>query len=49
MAIPAYYSLLQRGSSGPDTALVQTWLNGVRDACTWYSLSLIHISEPTRH
>ena len=37
MAIPAYYSLLQRGSSGPDTALVQTWLNGVRDACTWYS------------
>ena len=36
MAIPAYYSLIQRGSSGPDTALVQTWLNGVRDACTWY-------------
>ena len=32
MAIPAYYSLLQRGSSGPDVA----WLNGVRDACTWY-------------
>ena len=37
MAIPAYYSLLQRGSSGPDVALVQTWLNCVRDACTWYS------------
>ena len=37
MAIPAYYSLLHRGSSGPDVALVQTWLNGVRDACTWYS------------
>ena len=36
MAIPAYYSLLQRGSSGPDVALVQTWLNGVRDACTWH-------------
>ena len=36
MAIPAYYSLIQRGSSGPDTALVQTWLNGVRDPCTWY-------------
>ena len=36
MAIPAYYSLLHRGSSGPDVALVQTWLNGVRDACTWY-------------
>ena len=28
MAIPAYYSLIQRGSSGPDAALVQTWLNG---------------------
>ena len=28
MAIPAYYSLIQRGSSGPDVALVQTWLNG---------------------
>ena len=37
MAIPGYYSLLQRGSSGPDVALVQTWLNGVRDAYTWYS------------
>lgn len=36
MAIPGYYSLLQHGSSGPDVALVQTWLNGVRDACTWY-------------
>ena len=36
MAIPAYYSLIQRGSSGPDAALVQTWLNGVRDTCTWY-------------
>lgn len=38
MAIPAYYSLLQTGSSGPDTALVQTWLNGIRDQCTWYPL-----------
>ncbi len=37
MAIPAYYSLIQRGSSGPDVALVQTWLNGIRDQCTWYS------------
>ena len=36
MAIPAYYSLIQRGSSGPDTALVQTWLNGVRDQCSYY-------------
>ena len=36
MAIPAYYSLLHRGSSGPDVALVQTWLNGLRDTCTWY-------------
>lgn len=31
MAIPAYYSLIQKGSYGPDEALVQTWLNGVRD------------------
>lgn len=36
MAIPAYYSLIQNGSAGPDAALVQTWLNGVRDSCTWY-------------
>ena len=36
MAIPAYYSLIQRGSTGPDVALVQTWLNGLRDTCTWY-------------
>jgi len=37
MAIPAYYSLLRRDSRGPDVALVQTWLNGVRDTCSWYS------------
>lgn len=37
MAIPAYYSLIQRGSSGPDVALVQTWLNGIRDSCTWHA------------
>ena len=36
MAIPAYFSLIQRGSSGPDVGLVQTWLNGVRDSCTWH-------------
>lgn len=36
MAIPAYYSLIQKGSTGPDVALVQTWLNGLRDSCTWY-------------
>ena len=36
MAIPAYYSLIQKGSTGPVAALVQTWLNGVRDSCTWY-------------
>ena len=36
MAVPAYYSLSQKGSSGPDVALIQTWLNGIRDACTWY-------------
>ena len=38
MAIPAYYALIQKGSAGPDTALVQTWLNGIRDACTWHDL-----------
>ena len=38
MAIPAYYSLIQRGSAGPDVALVQTWLNGLRDACTWHDI-----------
>ena len=36
MVIPVYYSLIQNGSTGPDVALVQTWLNGVRDSCTWY-------------
>ena len=36
MAIPAYYSLIQKGSYGPDEALVQTWLNGVRDQCSYY-------------
>lgn len=36
MAIPAYYSQLSKGSSGPDVGLVQTWLNGVRDSCSWY-------------
>ena len=38
MAIPAYYSLIQKGSSGPDVALVQTWLNGIRDTCTWHDI-----------
>ena len=37
MAIPAYYSLIRRGSSGPDVALVQTWLNGIRDSCSWHA------------
>lgn len=37
MANPAYYALTQRGSSGPDVALIQTWLNGLRDACTMYA------------
>lgn len=36
MAKPAYYSLSQTGSSGPDVALIQTWLNGVRGTCTHY-------------
>lgn len=30
MANPAYYSLNQNGSSGPDVALIQKWLNGIR-------------------
>ena len=37
MATPTYYSLLQNGSSGPDVALVQIWLNGIRDDCTCYA------------
>ena len=36
MAKPAYYSLCQTGSSGPDVALIQTWLNGIRSTCTRY-------------
>lgn len=38
MAIPAYYSLIQNGSNGPDVALVQIWLNGIRDQCTWHDI-----------
>lgn len=30
-AQPEYYALLSQGSTGPDTAQVQTWLNGLRD------------------
>ncbi|MBQ7860233.1 MAG: peptidoglycan-binding protein [Faecalibacterium sp.] len=30
MAEPAFYSTLRTGSSGPDVALVQTWINGLR-------------------
>lgn len=37
MAIPAYDSALRRGAQGPDTALAQTWLNGIRDQCTCYA------------
>ncbi len=36
MANPTYFSLSQSGSTGPDTALIQTWLNGIHDACTHY-------------
>ena len=43
MAIPAYYSLIQKGSYGPDEALVQTWLNGVRDQCSY---CLLYTSIP---
>lgn len=38
MAIPAYYSMQRLGSSGSDAALVQTWLNGARDECSWYGV-----------
>ena len=37
MSKPAYVTSSQRGSAGPDTALIQTWLNGVRDPCTYYA------------
>ena len=29
MAQPAYYGMVSSGSVGPDTALVQIWLNGL--------------------
>jgi peptidoglycan hydrolase-like protein with peptidoglycan-binding domain len=34
MAKPAYYSLNQNGSSGPDVGLIQKWLNGIRTKWT---------------
>ena len=34
MAQPAYYSLNQSGSSGPDVALIQKWLNGIPSNCS---------------
>ena len=36
MAKPAYYAASVSGSTGPDTALIQTWLNGSRDPCTHF-------------
>ena len=30
MAEPVFYATQRRGSSGPDTALIQTWINGLR-------------------
>lgn len=36
MAKPEYYAMLQNGSKGPDVALVQIWLNGVRGNCLNY-------------
>ena len=36
MAIPAYYSLIS-AAARPGRGLVQTWLNGIRDSCTWYA------------
>jgi peptidoglycan hydrolase-like protein with peptidoglycan-binding domain len=41
MAIPAYYSLSVYGSSGPDVALIQKWLNGVRSA--WPSIGALTV------
>lgn len=38
MAKPAYYSLSQTGSNGPDVALIQTWLNGVRGNCIQFPI-----------
>lgn len=29
-ALPPFYAVLREGSSGPDVALVQTWLDGLR-------------------
>ncbi len=34
MAKPAYYSLNQYGSSGPDVGLIQTWLDEIRTKWT---------------
>ena len=36
MAKPAWYAASGSGSTGPDTALIQTWLNGSRDPCTHF-------------
>ena len=36
MAKPEYYAASSQGSAGPDTALIQTWLNGSRDPCTHF-------------
>ena len=36
MANPEYYALLQSGSVGPDVALIQIWLNGIRGNCLNY-------------
>ena len=30
MAEPVFYATQRRGSAGPDTALIQTWINGLR-------------------
>ena len=36
MAKPEYYAASSQGSAGPDTVLIQTWLNGSRDPCTHF-------------
>lgn len=41
MAKPSYYSLNQNGSSGPDVALIQKWINGVRTS--WPNIPAVKV------
>lgn len=38
LIVPAWYSVLRQGSSGPDQAQVQTWLNGLSAAGEGFSV-----------